>query len=84
MLLKNYGVKVEFTPLALDLIADKAFESKTGARSLRKIVDEVLNPTFKNADRLSGETVIITPELIELLIPKFSPPINESLSHLYI
>ena len=35
-------VKLTFTPEALDAIADKAMQRKTGARGLRSIVEEVL------------------------------------------
>ena len=35
-------VKLTFTPEALDAIADKAMQRKTGARGLRSIVEETL------------------------------------------
>ena len=36
------GVKLEFTPEALDMIVDKAIEYKLGARGLRSIVETVM------------------------------------------
>ena len=41
-LLDMEDVKLTFTPEALDAIADKALQRKTGARGLRSIVEEVL------------------------------------------
>ena len=41
-LLGMEDVKLTFTPEALDAIADKAMQRKTGARGLRSIVEEVL------------------------------------------
>lgn len=36
------GVKLTFTPEALDLIVDKAIEYKLGARGLRSIVESIM------------------------------------------
>ena len=41
-LLRVDGVELEFTKEALEAIADKAIERKTGARSLRSIMEETL------------------------------------------
>lgn len=42
------GVKLEFTPEALDLIVDKAIEYKLGARGLRAIVESIMiDPMFE-------------------------------------
>lgn len=41
-LFKMDGVKLEFTPEALDLIVDKAIEYKLGARGLRSIVESIM------------------------------------------
>lgn len=38
------GVELEFTPEALEIIADKTLEKKTGARGLRAIMENVLMP----------------------------------------
>lgn len=37
------GVKLSFTPKALDYIADKAIERKLGARGLRSIMEDLMN-----------------------------------------
>jgi ATP-dependent Clp protease ATP-binding subunit ClpX len=36
------GAQLEFTPAALDLIAQKALDRNTGARALRAVVDELM------------------------------------------
>lgn len=42
------GVKLKFTPEALDLIVDKAIEYKLGARGLRSIVESIMiEPMFE-------------------------------------
>ena len=42
------GVKLEFTPEALDKIVEKAIEYKLGARGLRSIVETVMiDPMFE-------------------------------------
>lgn len=51
------GVELEFDPLALDEIVNKAIERKTGARALRSIVEGILLdimyeiPTMENIDK---------------------------------
>jgi len=42
-LFKMDGISLSFTTQALDLIADKAIEMKTGARGLRSIIEEVMS-----------------------------------------
>jgi ATP-dependent protease Clp ATPase subunit len=49
-----YEINLEFTPESLNAIAEKAFESQTGARSLRSIMDELLYPILLNSDNLRG------------------------------
>jgi ATP-dependent Clp protease ATP-binding subunit ClpX len=39
-------VELEFTPLAIELIAEKALKRKTGARGLRSILEEILLDTM--------------------------------------
>ncbi len=51
------GVELEFDPMALDEIVNKAIERKTGARALRSIVEGILLdimyelPTMQNIDK---------------------------------
>ena len=40
------GVELNVSDLALKAIANRAKERKTGARSLRSILEEILNPTM--------------------------------------
>lgn len=55
------GVKLTFTPEALEAIADQALERNTGARGLRAIMEEVLVPIMYDLpDREDIGEVIIT------------------------
>ena len=45
-LLQEDGVELNVSDLALKAIANRAKERKTGARSLRSILEEILNPTM--------------------------------------
>lgn len=47
-LFKLDGVELEFDKTALEAVADKALEKKTGARGLRSIIEDVLMPTMYN------------------------------------
>ncbi len=59
------GVKLEFTSEALDAIVSRAKELKTGARSLRTIVEEIMLPIqFNLPDLKNVSKCIITPEVI--------------------
>lgn len=52
------GVKLEFTDYALDFIADKAYETKTGARGLKGIIEQFMTdimfeiPSDKNISKI--------------------------------
>lgn len=57
------GVKLTFTPEALESIADQALERNTGARGLRAIMEEVLVPIMYDLpDREDVAEVVITGE----------------------
>lgn len=59
------SVKLEFEDGALEAIADKAIEKKTGARGLRSIVEEVLmNPMYDIPSDPTVTAVCITAECI--------------------
>ena len=64
------GVKLEFTPEALEKIADMAVKKKTGARGLRSIMENLMLdieyelPSMSDEDK-SGKKLIITPEFID-------------------
>ena len=66
---EDYQIDLTFQKEALDEIAAKAFQSKTGARSLRKIIDDILEPTFQNHTSLHGTNVHITKEFVEQMLP---------------
>ena len=57
-------VILTFEPEALDAIAQKAIERKTGARGLRSILEELLLDVMYQLPDLAGYEVIITPEVI--------------------
>jgi len=57
-------VILTFEPEALDVIAQKAIERKTGARGLRSILEEILLDVMYQLPDLAGYEVIITPEVI--------------------
>jgi len=66
------GVELEFTEDALDAIVSKAKELKTGARSLRAIVEEIMLPIqFSVPDMRDVSKCIITREVVE----KGAPPV---------
>jgi ATP-dependent Clp protease ATP-binding subunit ClpX len=64
-LLDMDGVELEFTPDALEAVADLTLEKKTGARGLRSIMEKVLMPTMYSVPSdLSVTKVIITAECV--------------------
>ena len=59
------GVELEFDDEALDAIADLALERGTGARGLRAILEEVLQPVmFELPSREDIATVVITADVV--------------------
>jgi ATP-dependent Clp protease ATP-binding subunit ClpX len=64
-LLSMEGVDLTFTTEALDAIAQKALEKKTGARGLRSIIEaSMLDVMYDIPSNASVKEVIITPEVI--------------------
>lgn len=64
-LLSMEGVDLTFTTEALDAIAQKALEKKTGARGLRSIIEaSMLDVMYDIPSNSSVKEVIITPEVI--------------------
>jgi ATP-dependent Clp protease ATP-binding subunit ClpX len=64
-LLELDGVDLEFTPDALEAIADQANLRGTGARGLRAILEEVLQPVmYEVPSRKDVERVVITREVV--------------------
>lgn len=65
-LLSLDNVELEFTPGALDAIADQAIERDTGARGLRSIIEHVMmGIMYEIPTREDVEKVIITKEAVE-------------------
>ena len=59
------GVELEFTPEALEVVADLAIKRGTGARGLRAIMEEtLLGVMYKVPSRKEVERVIITSEVV--------------------
>ena len=59
------GVELEFTPDALDAIADQAIHRGTGARGLRAIMEEVLlSAMYDVPGREDVERVVVTAETV--------------------
>ena len=59
------GVDLEFTPEALQVVADLAIKRGTGARGLRAIMEEtLLSVMYEVPSRKEVERVVITPEVV--------------------
>ena len=59
------GVQLEFTPDALDAVAEQAMSRGTGARGLRAILEEVLLPVmFDVPSEDDIDKVVITREVV--------------------
>ena len=69
-ILEMDGVRLEFTPEALDLIAELAVKKKTGARGLRAIMENLMldlefeMPSLPDSDK-RGKKLVITPEFVK-------------------
>ena len=63
-------VNLQFTPEALDKIAELAVARKTGARGLRSIMENIMLdieyelPSLPDVEK-AGKTLVITPEFVE-------------------
>ena len=59
------GAEIEFTKEALDAIAKKAMERKTGARGLRSIVENALLETMYELPSMKdAKTVLVDEQVI--------------------
>jgi len=64
-LLSMEGVDLTFTTEALDAIADKALDKRTGARGLRSIIETcMLDVMYEIPSNTSVKEVVITPEVV--------------------
>jgi ATP-dependent Clp protease ATP-binding subunit ClpX len=64
-LFKLDDVELEFEKEALEAIADKAIERKTGARGLRAILEEAMVDIMFNLPEFRGYKIMITKDVIE-------------------
>ena len=65
---------LDFTPDAIEAIADRAFTQKTGARGLRSIVEKLLLDTMFEAPSIRGrKKLLITKDIVE---KKHAPSIS--------
>jgi ATP-dependent Clp protease ATP-binding subunit ClpX len=69
------GFELEFEPAAVELIADQAVERETGARGLRAILEELLNPImFELPGSATQGRVVITAEIVQTkAMPEIQP-----------
>jgi ATP-dependent Clp protease ATP-binding subunit ClpX len=69
------GFELEFEPAAIELISDQAVERETGARGLRAILEELLNPImFELPGSTAQGRVVITSEIVQSkTLPKVQP-----------
>ncbi len=58
------NVKLSFEKPALDMIAQKAIDKKTGARGLRSIMEEILLDTMYEAPSLENHEIIVTEDMV--------------------
>jgi ATP-dependent Clp protease ATP-binding subunit ClpX len=59
------GAEVEFTPGALELIAERALKRDTGARALRAVCEEImLDLMYKLPDQQQGGKYVITADVV--------------------
>jgi ATP-dependent Clp protease ATP-binding subunit ClpX len=74
------GVELEFTPDAIDAVADQAMLRGTGARGLRAIIEEVLlHVMYDVPSRDDIEKVVVTEEVVKdnvnpTLVPRAAAP----------
>jgi ATP-dependent Clp protease ATP-binding subunit ClpX len=69
-LLSMEGVELTFTTEALDAIAEKALEKRTGARGLRSIIESCMLEVMYDVPSNSGiKEIVITPEVVQGLQP---------------
>lgn len=66
------GVKLTFSPEALEYIVDKAVEFKLGARGLRSIVESIMMDAMFEIPSSNMKTYIVTKEYAENQIKKSS------------
>ena len=77
------GATLDFTQPALDLIAQKAIERKTGARALRSIMEGFMTDALfdlPGKEGVKGQTWQVTPEVVERRANIFEASVSTSSS----
>ena len=64
------GVKLEFTPEALDAIVDKAVQRKLGARGLRGIVETLMTDLQFNTPGSDIKEITVTADYVNEQLSK--------------
>src|SRR5205807_2758913 len=60
------GSEVDFTPRALEMIAERALKRDTGARALRAVCEEImLDLMYKLPDQQQGGKYIISEDIVD-------------------
>jgi len=59
------GVELTFEPAALEAIAARAIERRTGARGLRSIIEEVMVDIMFDLPEYSGYEIVITEDVVK-------------------
>jgi ATP-dependent Clp protease ATP-binding subunit ClpX len=60
------GSELEFTPGALEMIAERALKRDTGARALRAVVEEImLDLMYRLPDQQQGTKYLITEQIVD-------------------
>ena len=65
-----YNITLEFTDRAHEEIAEIALKSKTGARSLAPILQEIIKHIKRDKTQYQGKTLTITREIVKKYAPK--------------
>ncbi|MCM1449794.1 MAG: ATP-dependent Clp protease ATP-binding subunit ClpX [Clostridiales bacterium] len=69
-LFKMDGVKLEFSPEALDVIVDTAVEYKLGARGLRGIVEEIMMDSMFEIPKSKTKKFVVTGDYVKEKLAK--------------
>jgi len=62
---KSYGIDIKFESDAMMMLAERAYEEKTGARGLVSVLEDVLMRFEKKLPSLGVNKLVVTKELVE-------------------
>ena len=63
-------MKLDFTPEAVEEVADKAIEMGTGARALRSIMEKIMLDIMYSLPDSKKKSVLIDADAVEKAFPK--------------